>query len=140
MSEQPQEWTREYVAKMFELNFTGDTVKVICDAHNAAVAAAVREAILNDVGTEGSEYIIRLEQQLAAERQNAEKAAARAELAQIQLATAHKGWSQEVTRADNAESAVGENCKTIARLEKELADWKEGNNRKEVTNETTCND
>jgi hypothetical protein len=40
---------------------------------------------------------------------------------QKQLAAANKGWKQEVMRADTAEAAVGENCRTIERLEQELA-------------------
>jgi hypothetical protein len=44
------------------------TLHRVADAHNAALDAAVREAVLNDVGTEGSEYIVKLEKQLAAEK------------------------------------------------------------------------
>jgi hypothetical protein len=44
MEDEPQDWTPEYVAKMFETGFPGDTVKLICDAHQAALAAATKDA------------------------------------------------------------------------------------------------
>jgi hypothetical protein len=48
---QPQEWTPEYIAKMFEAGFTDSAAsfesvaKMIVDAHNAALAAATKDAI-----------------------------------------------------------------------------------------------
>jgi hypothetical protein len=48
---------------------------------------------------------------ITAERQNVVKA--------------RKGWEREVQRADDAEAAVGENCRMIERLEEQLADERE---------------
>jgi hypothetical protein len=60
------EWTPEYVKKLARgWKAEGDGYRIVSEKHNATLAAAVRDAILNDVGTEGSEYIVRLEQQLA---------------------------------------------------------------------------
>jgi len=51
---------------------------------------------------------------------DAHNAALNAELEDARKA--REGWTQESRRADDAEAAVRENCRTIARLEEELSE------------------